>query len=71
MVDTVADAVFDPVKSVSDLFAESLKTLSGFQRQALALVQGNTDFPDMPPMPGHSGIDDRRQWRIDPSAAPA
>jgi hypothetical protein len=71
VMDTVADALFDLVKSVSDLFAEAQKTLGGFRRQATALVQGNTNFPDMPPMPGNSGIDDQRQWRIDPSAAPA
>jgi hypothetical protein len=71
VIDTVADALFELVKSVSDLFAEAQKTLGGFRRQATALVQGNTDFPDMPPMPGNSGIDDQRQWRIDPSAAPA
>jgi hypothetical protein len=71
VIDTVADALFELVKSVSDLFAEAQKTLGGFRRHATALVQGNTDFPDMPPMPGNSGIDDQRQWRVDPSAAPA
>ncbi|KDN22094.1 WXG100 family type VII secretion target [Amycolatopsis rifamycinica] len=71
VVDTVADALFDLVKSVSDLFGQTFETLGKYRTQAIALVQGNTNFPDMPPMPGNSGINDQRQWRIDPSAAPA
>ncbi|GLY42983.1 hypothetical protein Amsp01_090060 [Amycolatopsis sp. NBRC 101858] len=71
VVDTVADALFDLVKSVSELFGHALDTLGEFRGQAIALVQANTKFPNMPPMPGDSGIDDQRQWRIDPSAAPA
>jgi hypothetical protein len=70
VVDTVADALFTLIKSVSDLFGQAQETLGKFRTQAIDLVQGNTDFPDMPPMPGNSGIDDQRQWRIDPSAAP-
>jgi hypothetical protein len=70
VIDTVADALFELVKSVSDLIGHAFETLGKFRGQAVALVQGNTKFPDMPPMPGNSGIDDQRQWRVDPSAAP-
>ncbi|MDS0135931.1 MULTISPECIES: hypothetical protein [unclassified Amycolatopsis] len=53
------------------LFGQAFETLGKLRGQAIAFVQGNTEFPDMPPMPGNSGIDDQRQWRVDPSAAPA
>jgi hypothetical protein len=45
--------------------------LGRFHREATELVQGNTDFPDIPAMPGNSGMDNERKWRIDPTAAPA
>ncbi|MGW4523632.1 hypothetical protein [Amycolatopsis sp. NPDC004378] len=71
----VLDAVFDAfstlVSSINGLFSQAQSTLGGFHRQAVALAQGNTNFPGIPELPGNSGIGDEKQWRIDPTAAPA
>ncbi len=59
------------VTAINGLFAQAVSTLGDFRAQATALVQGDTDFPDLPPMPANSGMDNEKQWRIDPTAAPA
>ncbi|UOZ03971.1 hypothetical protein [Amycolatopsis sp. WQ 127309] len=71
VLDTVVDAFSALVQGVVGLFAQAQTTLGGFTKQATALVQGNTDFPDIPEMPGNSGMDNEKQWRIDPTAVPA
>ncbi|WIX76962.1 WXG100 family type VII secretion target [Amycolatopsis carbonis] len=71
LIDAVVDAFATLVESIVGLFAQARDTLGGFKQKAIALVQGNTDFPDIPELPGSSGIDDEKQWRVEPSAAPA
>jgi hypothetical protein len=71
VVDAVVDAFATLVKSVNDLFAQAQRTLGGFTDSAIKLTQGKTNFPDIPEMPGNSGMDDQRQWHIDPTAVPA
>jgi hypothetical protein len=71
VIDAVVDAFATLVTSINDLFKQAQETLNGFRTQAIALVQGNTDFPDIPEMPANSGMDNEKQWRIDPTAAPA
>lgn len=70
VLDTVIDAFAALVQGVVELFAQAQTTLGGFTAKAIGLVQSNTDFPDIPEMPGNSGMDNEKQWRIDPSAAP-
>jgi hypothetical protein len=71
VLDTVVDAFATLVSSINSLFAQAQTTLGEFRKQATALVQGNTDFPDIPEMPANSGMDNEKQWRVDPTAAPA
>lgn len=71
VVDAVVDAFAALISSINGLFAQAVSTLGDFRAQATALVQGDTDFPDMPPMPANSGMDNEKQWRVDPTAAPA
>jgi uncharacterized protein YukE len=71
VIDAVVDAFATLVTSINGLFKQAQETLNGFRTQAIALVQGNTDFPDIPEMPANSGMDNEKQWRIDPTAAPA
>jgi uncharacterized protein YukE len=71
VLDTVVDAFAALVTAINGLFAQAVSTLGDFRAQATAIVQGDTDFPDLPPMPINSGMDNEKQWRIDPSAAPA
>jgi len=70
VLDTVVDAFAALVQGVVELFAQAQNTLGGFAKQAADLVQSNTNFPDIPEMPGNSGMDNEKQWRIDPSAVP-
>jgi hypothetical protein len=71
VLDTVVDAFGALVDGVVGLFAEAVHKLGEFRGQAIALVQGNTDFPDIPELPANSGIDKEKQWRVDPTAFPA
>ncbi|WP_410598047.1 hypothetical protein [Amycolatopsis sp. lyj-23] len=71
VIDAVMDAFANLVTSINGLFAQAVSTLGDFRAQATALVQGDTDFPDLPPMPANSGMDNEKQWRVDPTAAPA
>ncbi|WIX76620.1 hypothetical protein QRX50_34910 [Amycolatopsis carbonis] len=71
MIDAAVDAFANLVTSVVGLFSQAEDTLGGFKQKAIALVQGNTNFPDIPELPGNSGMDDEKQWRVEPSAAPA
>ncbi|MEQ0560978.1 hypothetical protein ABJI51_17985 [Amycolatopsis sp. NEAU-NG30] len=70
VIDAVIDAFANLVTAITGLFNQAVSTLGNFQAQATAIVQGDTDFPDLPPMPTNSGMDNAKQWRIDPSAAP-
>jgi uncharacterized protein YukE len=70
VLDTVVDAFATLVNSVSSLFESTLNTLGDFRQQATDLAQGNTDFPEIPEMPANSGMDNEKQWRVDPTAAP-
>ena len=71
VIDAVVDAFATLVTSVNGLFSQALTTLGDFHTQATAIVQGDTNFPDIPQMPTNSGMDNEKQWRIDPTAAPA
>ncbi|SFW92064.1 hypothetical protein [Amycolatopsis australiensis] len=71
VIDAVVDAFATLINSINGLFAQAITTLGHFRGQATALVQGNTNFPDIPPMPANSGMDNEKQWRVDPTAAPA
>ncbi|WP_410628188.1 hypothetical protein [Amycolatopsis sp. cmx-8-4] len=71
VIDAVVDAFANLVTASNGLFAQAFSTLGDFRTQATALVQGDTDFPDLPQMPANSGMDNEKQWRIDPTAAPA
>ncbi|RSD19716.1 WXG100 family type VII secretion target [Amycolatopsis eburnea] len=70
VIDAVVDAFANLVTAINGLFAQAVTTLGDFRKQATDLVQSNTDFPDIPEMPGNSGMDNEKQWRIDPTAAP-
>ncbi|MET7990781.1 hypothetical protein ABZU76_07700 [Amycolatopsis sp. NPDC005232] len=71
LIDAVVDAFATLVSSIVGLFSEAQTTLSGFTTQAIALVRSDTEFPDIPDLPSNSGMDNEKQWRIEPSAAPA
>ncbi len=71
VVDAVVDAFATVTTAITGLFDQTISTLGSFRAQATAIVQGDTNFPDLPPMPANSGMDNEKQWRIDPSAAPA
>ncbi|MFF1611963.1 WXG100 family type VII secretion target [Amycolatopsis sp. NPDC058278] len=67
----IVDAFATLVTAINGLFFQAVTTLGNFRAQATAIVQSETDFPDLPPMPANSGMDNEKQWRIDPTAAPA
>ncbi|MET9002696.1 hypothetical protein [Amycolatopsis sp. NPDC004169] len=71
VIDAVVDAFATLITAINGLFAQAVSTLGDFRAQATAIVQGDTNFPDLPPLPANSGMDNEKQWRIDPSAAPA
>jgi hypothetical protein len=51
VIDAVVDAFANLVTAVNGLFAQAFSTLGDFRTQATALVQGDTDFPDIPRCP--------------------
>ncbi|MEW2505952.1 hypothetical protein AB0878_36365 [Amycolatopsis sp. NPDC047767] len=71
VLDAAVDAFANLVTSVMGLFAQARTTLGDFSKQAITLVRSDTDFPDIPELPGNSGMDDEKQWHVEPSAAPA
>ncbi|NBH09751.1 hypothetical protein [Amycolatopsis sp. SID8362] len=70
VIDTVVEAFGTLVKDFVDLLADSESKMSDFWGKANTMVRTVTDFPEIPELPGGSGIDNQRQWRVDPSAWP-
>ncbi|HEY3464634.1 MAG TPA: hypothetical protein VGL47_05840 [Amycolatopsis sp.] len=70
VIDTVVEAFGTLVKDFVDLLADSEKKMGEFWGKANALVRSDTDFPEIPELQGGSGIDNQKQWRVDPSAWP-
>ncbi|MFC4084470.1 WXG100 family type VII secretion target [Amycolatopsis samaneae] len=70
VLDTVIDAFSTFVDGVVGLFAKAEEQIGDFVKNANALVQNNTDFPEIPELPGNSGMDNDKQWKINPSAFP-
>lgn len=71
VLDTVVDAFAALVQGVVELFAQAQATLGEFTKNATELVQSNTNFPDIPELPAGSGMDNEKQWRVDPTAVPS
>jgi uncharacterized protein YukE len=70
VLDTVIDAFSTLVGSIADLFQETVKTLGEFQTGSTSLQQIGTNFPDIPELPGNSGMNNEKQWRVNPTAFP-
>lgn len=71
VLDTVIDAFGTLISSAVTLFAETVKTLGDYKGSSTALRQTDTDFPEIPEMPGNSGMGNEKQWRVNPTAFPA
>jgi uncharacterized protein YukE len=70
VVDTVIDAFGTLVDEIMSLFAESVEALGNFQASATGLTQIDTNFVEMPKMPENSGMNNEKQWRVNPTAFP-
>jgi uncharacterized protein YukE len=70
VLDTVIDAFSTLINSVITLFADTVKTLGDYKGSSTALRQAETDFPEIPEMPGNSGMSNEKQWRVNPTAFP-
>ncbi|MCR6481239.1 hypothetical protein M8542_00245 [Amycolatopsis sp. OK19-0408] len=70
LIDTVVEAFGTLVKDFVDLLADANDRMGEFWGKANALVRSNTDFPEIPDLGTGSGIDNQKQWRVDPSAWP-
>ncbi|MEV6873917.1 hypothetical protein [Amycolatopsis sp. NPDC051128] len=70
VIDTVIEAFGALVKDFVDLLAEAGKKMGEFRAKADALVRSDIDFPEIPELASGSGIDNQKQWRVDPSAWP-
>jgi hypothetical protein len=70
VLDTVIDAFGTLVDATIGLFDETVKTLGVFQGNSTALAQSDTNFPEMPTMPSNSGMNNEKQWRVNPTAFP-
>ncbi|SEP47264.1 hypothetical protein [Amycolatopsis saalfeldensis] len=70
VIDTVIDAFSTLIDKVAVLFGESLTDLGKFAGGAISLQQADTNFPEIPEMAGNSGINNEKQWRVNPTAFP-
>ncbi|WP_328606868.1 WXG100 family type VII secretion target [Amycolatopsis sp. NBC_00345] len=70
VIDTVIDAFSTLVDKIGALFAKSVTTLGDFAAGSISLQQSATNFPELPEMPGNSGMNNEKQWRVNPTAFP-
>jgi len=70
VIDSIVEAFGTLVKEFVDLLGDATKKMGEFFGESNALARVATDFPEMPELGGNSGIDNQKQWRVDPSAWP-
>lgn len=70
VIDSVIEALGELVKKISSLFDEALKTIGAFKAGAISLVQIQTNFVEVPDLREGSGVDEQKQWKVEPDAVP-
>ncbi|WP_410656332.1 WXG100 family type VII secretion target [Amycolatopsis sp. lyj-112] len=70
VIDSVIEALGELVKKILSLFGEAIKTIGGFQESAVGLQQIKTNFVEVPDLRAGSGVDEQKQWKVEPDAVP-
>jgi uncharacterized protein YukE len=71
VIDTIIEAFGDLVKNFMDLLAFAAGQIGEFFRSSTGFAQINTNFVEIPDLPVNSGVDNQKQWKIEPDAVPA
>lgn len=70
VVDSVIEALGELVKKIISLFSDAIAKISAFKKSAVGLTQIRTNFVEVPELRAGSGIDDQKQWKVEPGAFP-
>lgn len=70
VIDTIIEAFGTLVESFAGLLASAAEQMGRFIGAAVGFDQINTDFIEIPDPPSNSGIDNQKQWKIEPDAVP-
>ncbi|WP_181776919.1 WXG100 family type VII secretion target [Amycolatopsis pittospori] len=70
VIDSVIEALGELVKKVVALFADAIKAIDGFKGSAVGLTQIKTNFVELPELRPGSGVEDQKQWKVEPDAFP-
>ncbi len=70
VIDTIVEALGTLVESFVKLLGEAAKQMSGFVGAVVGFEQLGTNFVELPDLPANTGVDNQRQWKIEPDAVP-
>ncbi|WP_410651900.1 WXG100 family type VII secretion target [Amycolatopsis sp. cmx-4-54] len=70
VIDTIVEALGTLVESFVKLIADAAKQMSGFVGAAVGFEQLGTNFAELPDLPTNTGMDNQKQWKIEPDAVP-
>jgi uncharacterized protein YukE len=70
VIDTIIEAFGTLVEGFVGLLASAAEQMGRFVGTAIGFEQINTNFVEIPDPPKNSGVDDQKQWKIEPDAVP-
>ncbi|MFI6301743.1 WXG100 family type VII secretion target [Amycolatopsis thailandensis] len=70
VIDTIVEALGELVTSFVNLLAAAVEQQGKFFQSATGFAQIGTNFVEIPDLPSNSGVDNQKQWKIEPDAAP-
>ncbi|MEV7552968.1 hypothetical protein AB0N89_25445 [Amycolatopsis sp. NPDC089917] len=70
VIDTIIEAFGTLVESFVGLLASAAEQMGKFFGAAVGFEQIGTNFIEIPDLPSNSGMDNQKQWKIEPDAVP-
>lgn len=70
VIDSVIEALGNLVTRIVALFTEAVKVINGFKGSAVGLEQIKANFVEVPDLRAGSGVDEQKQWKVEPDAFP-
>lgn len=70
VLDSIVEAFGDLVENFVGLLGDATAQIAAFFQSATGFAQISTNFVEIPDLPVNSGVDNQKQWKIEPDAVP-
>lgn len=70
VIDTIIDAFGELVTEFSRLLAFATMQIGQFFQSSTGFAQISTNFVEIPDLPANTGVDNQKQWKIEPDVVP-